>query len=764
MVAEEQNGAVVAQGEAKDALPKPDLTGLRAPETHTKVVGVIYPPPDIRAIVDKTASFVARNGTEFEKRILSNEKQNQKFSFLLPTDPYHAYYQMKVKEIKEGGEKPAGEQAAAPDQEPAQAAKEPEKPVVPPTKPLEPPAPELYMVHVPEGLTMLDLDVIKLTAQFVARNGKSFLTGLAQREHMNSQFNFLKPTHSMFTFFTALADAYSKVLMPPKGTLENCEKDSKDRDRILERCLKRLEWERHKEAEAKAIADEEEAERIAMASIDWHDFVVVETIEFDPAEDDELPAPMTSKEIIALSKAQPYEADENEQDNEAEMEMEMDEEEKEMVKQASEVAAAPPVPDAPPENIKVVKNYKRTAQGQSYDPTKYVVSPITGELVPIDQMAEHMRISLIDPRWKDQREAMLSKIKTTTKADDDEISRNIVILANTRPDIFGSTEEEMSAVVQETIKERRATGQGEQPTGAANGGEGEQPGSSGPRANEGFPPPPQMKPSQPFPPYSQAPHSQAPQQLPVSSQAPMAPLRPPQGGYYAPRPNSLPPPPGMPPPPGNASFPPPPGMGFPPPPQFRPPTPMMPQNPSQHQGPLPPPPQSQQQHQQQPPHGFPPSMPPPLAQPVSSNPPSASSAPMPMAPPPQFPQLPTDAPPPMPPVGSDKRARQEFVLRPEADILAEHPGAIKVRVAAPDVEGNDKLNGQILEVEMPSLSETVGDLKARLAGVIGLGANKQKLTRDEVGVMRDNLSLAHYNVLEDVQLTLGIKERGRGKK
>jgi splicing factor 3A subunit 1 len=36
--------------------------------------------------------------------------------------------------------------------------------------------------------------------------------------------------------------------------------------------------------------------------------------------------------------------------------------------------------------------------------------------------------------------------------------------------------------------------------------------------------------------------------------------------------------------------------------------------------------------------------------------------------------------------------------------------------------------------------------------------------RDDVGVMRDNLSLAHYNVLEDVQLTLGIKERGRGKK
>lgn len=84
-------------------------------------------------------------------------------------------------------------------------------------------------VHVPEGLTALDLDIIKVVAQFVARNGKTFLTGLASREHSNPQFNFLKPTHSMFTFFTALCDAYSKVLMPPKGIIQKLQKDATDR-------------------------------------------------------------------------------------------------------------------------------------------------------------------------------------------------------------------------------------------------------------------------------------------------------------------------------------------------------------------------------------------------------------------------------------------------------------------------------------------------------------------------------------------------------
>jgi hypothetical protein len=35
-------------------------------------------------------------GAEFEKRILANERGNAKFNFLDATDPYHAYYQMKV--------------------------------------------------------------------------------------------------------------------------------------------------------------------------------------------------------------------------------------------------------------------------------------------------------------------------------------------------------------------------------------------------------------------------------------------------------------------------------------------------------------------------------------------------------------------------------------------------------------------------------------------------------------------------------------------
>lgn len=63
-----------------------------------KVTGVIIPPPDIRAVVDKTAQFVGKNGKNFEERILnSTDGKSAKFNFMKMFDPYHAYYEMKIR-------------------------------------------------------------------------------------------------------------------------------------------------------------------------------------------------------------------------------------------------------------------------------------------------------------------------------------------------------------------------------------------------------------------------------------------------------------------------------------------------------------------------------------------------------------------------------------------------------------------------------------------------------------------------------------------
>lgn len=451
--------------------------------TQTKTIGMIHPPPDIRSIVDKTAQFVARNGPEFEKRILANEKNNVKFNFLTSTDPYHAYYQHRVSEFKIQLAAPAGgapaaalanaEDGAPPSLQEQADAVAVEAPAKPPGKMMEPPEPEMYTVRLPEQHSAIDLDIIKLTAQFVARNGKTFLTGLTNREHSNAQFHFLKPTHSMFTFFTALADAYSKVLMPPKGLVEKLKKDVDNKTGILERCLHRLEWERSQERARQKAEDEIEQERLQMALIDWHDFVVVETIEFAEEEDEELPQPMTVEEVIRRSKASAADEDVQEAtETDKDMEMDMDEEELQMVEEgmktttisdsngtkATEAAQAPPVSEDEEEApMRIVTGWKRPEErlAAEKDAVKFVVSPITNELIPINEMAEHMRISLIDPKYKEQKERMMAKLRETTLATDDEISRNIVGLARTRPDIFGTTEEEVSNAVKAEIEVKK---------------------------------------------------------------------------------------------------------------------------------------------------------------------------------------------------------------------------------------------------------------------------------------------------------------------
>ncbi len=62
---------------------------------------VILPPPDIRAIADKTAEFVSRNGVEFEARIIATNAGNPKFRFMNSDDVYRMYFDFKVREFRE---------------------------------------------------------------------------------------------------------------------------------------------------------------------------------------------------------------------------------------------------------------------------------------------------------------------------------------------------------------------------------------------------------------------------------------------------------------------------------------------------------------------------------------------------------------------------------------------------------------------------------------------------------------------------------------
>ncbi|KAL5783263.1 hypothetical protein ACOSP7_008292 [Xanthoceras sorbifolium] len=778
---------VTEENTANEEQSKASSTPPASVATHTRTIGIIHPPPDIRNIVDKTAQFVAKNGPEFEKRIIANNANNAKFNFLSSSDPYHAYYQHRLSEFRAQNQSPSPQPAdssavpvLAPSTPAADSNELAEKPdPIPQFKPpvrkvLEPPEAEQYTVRLPEGITGEELDIIKLTAQFVARNGKSFLTGLTSREINNPQFHFLKPTHSMFTFFTQLADAYSKVLMPPKGLNEKLKMSVADMTTVLERCLHRLEWERSQEQARQKAEDEIEQERMQMAMIDWHDFVVVETIDFADDEDEDLPPPMTLEEVIRRSKVSTMEEDEIIEPGK-EVEMEMDEEEVQLVEEGMRAASleenggekeakANEEPEPP---MRIVKNWKRPEEriAAERDPTKFVVSPITGELIPINEMSEHMRISLIDPKYKEQKERMFAKIRETTLAQDDEISKNIVGLARTRPDIFGTTEEEVSNAVKAEIEKKndeqpkqviwdghtasigRTANQamsqniGGDQNDAAYGDSRNLPGPAAPPPRPGMPslrplpPPPGLALNIPrMPPNTVQYMAQTNSGIPVPQPRPFGmPMIP----SIRPLHSSMPMQPGQPhmmmnqPPPmppsisGN-----PPNMPVPPPPgsQF---TPMSgPQSFVHLPGPPPP--------------ALPMMQPPPLPQG--------------MPPPP-----PPEAPPPLPEEPEPKRQKlDDSMLIPEDQFLAQHPGPARISVSVPNVEEGN-LKGQVLEIVAQSLSETVGSLKEKISGEIQLPANKQKLS-GKAGFLKDNMSLAYYNIGTGETLTLSLRERGGRKR
>lgn len=141
-------------------------------------------------------------------------------------------------------------------------------------------------------------DVLRLTALFTARRGRSFLDKIASREARNFQFDFLRPSHSLYGYFNRMVEQYNKVLHPSDEQIELLKKGTENRWETLDDCRKRGEWEKVRKDKELKKKEESEKEALAFAEIDWQDFAVVQTIEFTSADESiELPPP-TSVEAL----------------------------------------------------------------------------------------------------------------------------------------------------------------------------------------------------------------------------------------------------------------------------------------------------------------------------------------------------------------------------------------------------------------------------------------------------------------------------------
>ncbi|KDN44145.1 hypothetical protein K437DRAFT_248024 [Tilletiaria anomala UBC 951] len=447
---------------------------------------VILPPPDIRNIIAKTAEYIARLGKQFEERMRSEDKGG-KLAFLDPQDPFHAYYQQTLEgfaSAKDGLVDRLSEEA--PNQQPG-AVGDPAKGQVPVTDgaaQVEPFALEperfLFSAELP-STTAVDLDVLKLTALFTATRGRSFASDILVKEGKSFQFEFLRPSHSLFPFFNRLVEQYRLVLDAPEeirqklpmdvGEPSGAQLDSRIgagkgglRTQLLAQVQVRAAWEQKVRDSKRRKENEEEALRAAFDEIDWQDFVIVQTVEL--TENDmhiDLPLPMSIRDVENMTLAQKklasmiVETDQQPGTADDAMEMESGDEEGSDDRKAEDFIQV--VKSTRAGDIKVRKNYQPKVLGQRQTAATASVGftscPVCGQQVPLNEMDEHVRIELLNPQFRDQRrdlEARQAQHKALQSGADP--VNALRQYAGARTDIFGAEVDEQARAKREEEEQR----------------------------------------------------------------------------------------------------------------------------------------------------------------------------------------------------------------------------------------------------------------------------------------------------------------------
>jgi len=392
-----------------------DQTDLNPP--RTREVDVIIPPAEIRKIADKTAEYVAKNGSAFEQIVAQSESNNPKFSFMKPNDPYRAYFEQKVIEFAKGLNQPEKEEPKP----------EPVAPQITQKKDIKkeirvevrPPPADRFTVEPPTSLTVLDMDVIKLTAQFVAKNGQKFLIALTEREKQNPQFDFLKPTHQLFSFFTNLVDAYSKCANPTKVDVIKLQQFANDKMAILNAAGDRFTFESQQTQTKKKKEDVEEEERAQMAQIDWNEFVVVETI--DLFDDEELP----NASNFARPDAQPLAAQSGP-----------------VSRPVSEQISTGAGPNQYMPGMQAGPGSELSGRKAVQADNTFQKCPVCGRNIPVSEFNEHLRIEMLDPNYRNVKADAEARAQNITTVSGDDIAKNLKAFARHKPDVFGHSDEQ----------------------------------------------------------------------------------------------------------------------------------------------------------------------------------------------------------------------------------------------------------------------------------------------------------------------------------
>lgn len=386
-------------------------------------------------------------------------------TFLKPDDAYHAYYRSRVNELvakakadADAGSSSASTTTAAGASSTEESKKDGEKgeedskdegdkkksegDVAP--APPKPPA-HLWVLQHPVGISALDADIIAATAQATARHGRDFVSNLFHREGGNPMFYFLKRNNPLHSYFNSLVQSYERLLFPVQDIVKGIEElaagGAEVKEDIMTRCAVRGAYEAAVAKTKEEAADAAAKAREAYSAVDWGDFVVVDTIEWtadderaaeallrgegqvegdgDAADDAPQPRAGSSKPSQGTG-----DDDAMELDDDMDMDMDMDE----------EPAAKPAAPAKKVVRTGYVSHADKVAAA-AVAPRHTQTCPRCGAEIPVEEMAEHMRIELLDPKWAESQKNPVQEAPSNL-ADGEDASRVLAGIAAKRADLF----------------------------------------------------------------------------------------------------------------------------------------------------------------------------------------------------------------------------------------------------------------------------------------------------------------------------------------
>lgn len=452
-------------------------------------ISMIYPPPETKKVIDKAATLVAQYGIQVE----TSMKEDPNFSFINKSDPYYPYYQSKISQSKEElrqnlskkmeeyysqensntnneflNKKRKEDNSVELEKEAKELLKEAMKDKIDLLRSdknlnnsdkIPQPLPDMFSVPQP-NISGTELDIIKISAQFVAKNGQKFLSDLIRREKDNPQFDFMKPQHTLFGYFTFLVGCYAKILNNKNEIMSKIEKYATNSDEILKSANMHYLYEkklskipRGKRFSQEDLLTNEEKEK--NKQIDWYDFVLVETIDF--SSDEEEKSEKSNKQIVG--KENIYDNNyinnkENEIDNTT---IFTNEENNSMTNNEDDKTAYSNNKSNHNINInngqeiiyingkKIIRNYvrekKKPILDKGVDDVNEVKCPLCKLSIKPNKIEEHLKIELLDPKWKKIQEVINKNQEQTNLAGTGDLLIYLDEFSKSRPDLFGDVDD-----------------------------------------------------------------------------------------------------------------------------------------------------------------------------------------------------------------------------------------------------------------------------------------------------------------------------------